>query len=56
MATKAEALRTLQRRIEWLDQRIRNAELGPGADLTFDKAEKSALEYAVRHLERCSKR
>lgn len=53
MARRDEAIRTLQRRIDWLENRISKAEAKGDSDLTFDKREKSALQYAVRHLSKC---
>lgn len=40
-------IKRLEKRKKWLDKRIRE---NPDKDLSYDKAESSALEYAIAKL------
>ena len=45
-------IKRLERRAAHLDRRVEEGERD-GRDLSWDKAELTALRYAVRHLEEC---
>lgn len=45
MSAASRHLRVLRRRAEFLDRRVREAE--PGQDLSYDRAERRALEWAI---------
>lgn len=50
--TKEEAIDRLRKRMDWLSMRITDARDSPQR-LTYDEAERSALRFAVEHLESC---
>ena len=49
--TPREHIKRLERRIAHLDLRITNT--SGQHDLTFDRAERAALRFAVEHLNEC---
>lgn len=49
---KEEVIDRLRKRMDWLGLRIIDAKGSPQR-LTYDEAERSALRFAVEHLETC---
>lgn len=51
MGRREKAIERLTKRKNWLEERISKGEL-EGADLSYDKAELSSLNYALEELEK----
>jgi len=61
--SKENKLKTLRRRVKYLAERIAVEKLSTatrqaqeGGDLSYDRAEESALKWAIEHLEHCEVR